>query len=238
MKSRHIFMATLSLVPWLALAAATANLLSLSYTQAAARQQPAEFQVAHSPIPIRVLVQSPADTESQLQVICLFRSDRSNTLHGSLIELNQKLMGLLDRVRKPQFFRGELGETLLIDPPQHSIRARRLLLIGLGDSQTFVPQRMELVGGVLYGEADRLGVARPFFAPTVLDGGVSKFGTGEVAEQVVLGFLRAWQTEKLLTAAHAGSRQEVQELTYLAGAAHANDTRDGIERAVAAQTSQ
>lgn len=125
--------------------------------------KPTELRIANAPIPMRVLVQSPAETESELQIICLFRSDASNTLHGSLMEANEKLKGLLDRIRKPTLFRGELGETLLIDPPAGSLAAKRLLMIGLGDSETFTAERMELVGAIAYREASRLGVARPFF---------------------------------------------------------------------------
>jgi hypothetical protein len=55
---------------------------------------------------------------------------------------------------------------------------------------------MQLVGAILYKEASSIGVANPFFAPTILDGGVIKFTTGQVAEQVIDGFLRASATAK------------------------------------------
>ena len=125
------------------------------------------------PIPIQILVQSPAETDTDLQVICLFSSSPANTLHGSLVEANDRMRGLLDRVRSSSLFRGELGETLLLAPPRDSLGARKLLIIGLGDSETFSPQRMQLVGEIVYTEASRLGVAHPFFAPTILDGGVT-----------------------------------------------------------------
>jgi hypothetical protein len=177
---------------------------------------------------VDVLARSPAETDTDLQVICLFRSSPVNTLHGSLAEINTRLKGLLDRIRKPDLFRGELGETLLIAPPKGTLGARKLLIIGLGDSQTFSPLRMQLVGEVLYSEAARLGVAHPFFAPTVLDGGVAGFGTGQVAEQVVSGFLQAARTDKI-----ANGSESVTALTYLAGAEHANETREGIAKAMA-----
>ena len=142
-----------------------------------AQNKPAVIEIANSPIPIRVLVQSPADTNTDLQVICLFRSSPVNTLHGALTETNEKLQGLLDRVRSPQLFRGELGETLLIAPPKNSLGAKKLLVIRLGDSQTFSPQRMQLLGEMVYREASNLGV--------------TKFTTGQVAEQMIGGFLRA-----------------------------------------------
>ncbi len=195
---------------------------------------PAVIDIANAPIPIQFLVQSPAETKTDLQVICLFRSWPVNTLHGSLTEMNEKLKGLLDRIRKPALFRGELGETLLLAPPKGRLGAKRLLIIGLGDSQTFSPLRMQLVGEILYDEASRLSVAHPFFAPTILDGGVSKFTTGEVAEQVIAGFLRAAATDNLLRDANASPGQPVTALTYLAGAKNTGNTREGIEKAITA----
>jgi hypothetical protein len=189
---------------------------------------------AQTPIPVQVLAQSPADTNTDLQVICLFRSSPVNTLHGSLVETNEKLKGLLDRVRNPNLFRGELGETLLLAPSKGSLGARKLLIIGLGDSQTFAPERMQLVGEIVYTEANRLGVAHPYFAPTILDGGVAKFTTGQISEQVTLGFLRAAAVDKVLKDANASATPRVTALTFLAGAQHANDTREGIEKAIAA----
>jgi Cytosol aminopeptidase family, N-terminal domain len=195
-----------------------------------ARSQPASVDIPGAPLPIRILAQSPAETRTELQVICLFRSEPVNTLHGSLAEANEKMKGLLDRIRTPDLFRGELGETLLITPPKDSLAARKLLVIGLGDSQTFSPQRMQLVGEILYAEAGRLGVAHPYFAPTILDGGVSRFATGDVAEQVTSGVLRAAAIDKLLQ----DDKHAVTQLTFLAGPKNVSSTRQGIERAIRA----
>ncbi|MGC1362766.1 MAG: M17 family peptidase N-terminal domain-containing protein [Silvibacterium sp.] len=183
-------------------------------------------------LPIRVLVQSPADTAADLQIICLFRSSPENTLHGSLVEINQKLNGLFDQVRKPGLFGGELGETLLLTPPPGTLAAKRLLIIGLGDSSTFTPARMYLIGKIAYRESSRLDVVHPFFAPTILDGGVTGFATGEVAGQVVRGFRDAQATESVLATAHAAAASPVRDLTFLAGAEHAADTQTSIDHAL------
>jgi hypothetical protein len=203
-------------------------------TYPASHAQPAPIDIKDAPIPIQILAQSPAEARADLQVICLFRSSPVNTLHGSLAEANEKLKGLLERIRRPELFDGELGETLLIAPPQDTLGAKKLLIIGLGDSQTFSPQRMQLVGEILYTEASRIGVAHPFFAPTILDGGVAKFTTGEFAEQVIRGFLRAAATHKILQDAKASASPGVTALTYLAGAQNVNSTREGIEKAISA----
>lgn len=201
---------------------------SLGYAQT----KPVHIDIIDAPIPMNILVQSPADTDTDLQVICLFSSSPVNTLHGSLVEANDKLKGLLDRVRNPSLFRGDLGETLLLAPPKNTLAARKLLIIGLGDSGTFSPQRMQFVGEILYTEASRLGVTHPFFAPTILDGGISRFTTGQIAEQVISGFLRAAATDKVIKDANAPAGQSVRALTYLAGPQHASDTRKGIEKAI------
>lgn len=195
-------------------------------------------EISGGPLPIRVLAQSPAETTTDLQVICLFRSSPANTLHGSLTEANEKLRGLLDLVRKPELFRGELGETLLVTPPSGTLRAKKLLIIGLGDSQDFLPQRMQLAGEILYAESTRLGIARPYFAPTILDGGVTRFATGDVAEQVIAGFLRAAEVEQTLRRRNASGHPVVAGLTYLAGPKNVESTRAGIGNAIKAAAKQ
>jgi hypothetical protein len=211
----------------------TVTVFALLLTSLAAQtQSPARLEVPNAQIPTDVLVQSPADTKTELQVICLFESVPANTLHGSLAEINEKLSGLLDQIRKPTSFAGNLGETLLVSPHE-KMPARQLLVIGLGDSKSYTPERMELAGSIVYREASRLGVEHPFFAPTVLDGGVKGFSTGETAQWFIRGFLRAANTEKQLTAAGVSTGTGIRALTYLAGAAHANDTREGIAKAYA-----
>jgi hypothetical protein len=193
----------------------------------------ATLQIRSSSLTTQVLLQSPAGTDTELQIICLFESTPENTLHGSLAEVNEKLQGLLDQIRNPALFRGEVGEALLIAPSTGNLPAKNLLIIGLGDSQTFTPQRMELVGSIAYRESSLLGVVHPYFAPTVLDGGVAKYTTGEVSEKFMTGFLRAARTEKILQGVGASRGKLVQDLTYLAGPAHATDTKQGIQRAIA-----
>ena len=55
----------------------------------------------------------------------------------------------------------------MIAPATGSLPAKNLLIIGLGDTQTFTPQRMELVGSIAYREFSLLGIVHPYFAPTV-----------------------------------------------------------------------
>ncbi len=147
------------------------------------------------------------------------------------MEMNQKLKGILDQIRKPTLFRGEFGETILLVPPVGSLTARKLLIIGLGDTEGFSPQRMELIGSIAYRESNRLGIAHPFFAPTILDGGVTKFTTDQVSEKFVTGFLRGARTENVLKIAGASVGQEVRDLTFLAGVLMLLTRNKGLKKA-------
>ena len=82
-------------------------------TDAANLSKVAMFQGRSSSITTQVLLQSPAGTDTELQIICLFESTPENTLHGSLAEVNEKLQGVLDQIRNPALFRGELGGNAL-----------------------------------------------------------------------------------------------------------------------------
>jgi hypothetical protein len=181
--------------------------------------------------PVEVLVRSPAATDADLQIVCLFQSDPANTLHGSLAEIDEKLGGLLTQLRKDSRFAGALGETLLIAPKRGTIPARRLLLIGLGDLNTFSPERERQVGFIVFEESKRLKADHPFFAPTVIDGGKAGLDTGEVAQQFLRGFLQAKASEDLLRNAGMSSGTGPASLTFLAGAQHAARTRDGLAQA-------
>jgi hypothetical protein len=96
---------------------------------------------------------------------------------------------------------------------------------------------MEAVGSILYREASRLAIAHPFFAPAVLDGGVTKDSTGEIAEQVMSGFLRAAETEKALKQQGASAGNVVADLTYPAGPKFAGDARKELQRLLPASKS-
>jgi hypothetical protein len=187
--------------------------------------------VPKASFPVDVLVESPAATKTDLQAICLFQPDPSHTFHGSLMEIDQKLGGLLGQIHKANLFSGALGETLLIAPKPGTIPARQLLLIGLGDLESFTPEREQQVGFIFFEEAERLGISHPYFAPTVLDGGKTGTDTGDVAKQFLSGFLRAKAIQDLLKNAGVAAGSSPRSLTFLAGPSHAANTRDGLAQA-------
>lgn len=196
---------------------------------------PAVAQNSSTPFKVDVLATSPVVTDTDMQILCLFRATPKNKLDGALTLTDNALKGLLAQVRGQQKFGGLLGETLLITPPPGTMKAKHLLLIGMGDSETFSPERMRLIGKIVVRESDRLGVSHPYFAPTVKDGGVSKFTTGQISEQVILGARDAYSLAQYLQTQNADSGPKVTQITYLAGKEYASTTQDGITKAFAAQ---
>lgn len=179
-----------------------------------------------------VKAQAPESTSTDLQIICLFRSTPKNKLAGALAETDKALKGLLSQVRSEERFSGALGETLVLLPPAGGLKAKRLMLIGLGDSTTFMPERMRLIGRIAMRECDRMRIAHPYFAPTIKDGGVGRYTTGQIAEQFVLGAMDEFRLAAWLQAKGANGAPRVTAVTYLAGPQYAPSTQAGIEKAL------
>jgi len=209
----------------------TLAFLPLFVCIAAAQTPPAvgtRLPIPNPILPTDVLVQGPTEAPGDLQIICLFQSNPDNKLLASLATMDQQLGGLLTQIRTQGLFRGDLGETILLTPKPGVIAAKRLLIIGLGDRTTFTADREELVGEIAYTKSERFGVPAPTFAPTVLDGGFTGTDTGNIGAYFIKGFLRGRAIAAALYAAHTGPSPTVARLTFLAGPAHALDTKKGL----------
>jgi hypothetical protein len=118
-------------------------------------------------------------------------------------------------------------------PPRGSIKARALLLVGLGEEASLSLERLERVGRVALREASRLGVRRVAFAPLIRDQGNSKFGAGDVEAAVVRGMLLAYDTERRLQEEHLARGWTLDAWEVEAGPAYFDDTVVGVKRAIA-----
>jgi hypothetical protein len=214
------------------LAVSLASVPSIAQTpaQPSALAVGTRLSIPNAKLPVDVLVQGPTEAPGDLQVICLFASVPDNKLLASLATMDQQLGGLLATVRTPALFRGDLGETMLLTPKPGVIAAKRLLIVGLGDRTTFTAHREELVGEIVYAESERLGIAAPTFAPTVIDGGFTGTDTGTIGAEFITGFLRG---RAIAAALH--TVPIVTRLTFLAGPAHAVDTQKGIAAVLTAK---
>src|SRR5207253_563223 len=122
--------------------------------------------------------------------------------------------------------------TLLITPPKDSIKAKALLLVGLGDEDALSLKLMEGVGRVSLRQAARLGVSRVAFAPLIRDQGNTKLGTGNVETAVVRGMLLAYDTEKRLQRDGLAKEFKLDEWNVEAGPTYFDETVTGVQKAM------
>src|SRR5258706_14112157 len=105
------------------------------------------FDAPHN-VKIKVRMEGPYTADVPLQVVCYFKytPEGAKRMTGAPVELDKKLGGVIASVRERGEFVGDELETLWISPPKNSIKAKALLLIGLGDEATLSLDRMERVG--------------------------------------------------------------------------------------------
>jgi Cytosol aminopeptidase family, N-terminal domain len=178
-------------------------------------------------VAIEAKVQSPSSQVTPLQVVCVFEYTKEDIFKSppalprelnGLVHIDETLKGLITDLRKSVRFAGHLGETLLITPPNGTISAQDLLLIGLGDRNKFSAQLMTDIGRTEMREALRIGVNSFSHASDLKDAGIDS-PTGEVARNVVKGALEAYETELYLRSKGASVSKPITKFTLLAGPA-------------------
>ena len=181
---------------------------------------------------LTVRMQGPYDADVPVQVVCYFKhKEAGDTTLGAAVELDRKLGGVIASLRGRGEFAGDELETLLLIPPEGTIKPKALLLIGLGDEKSLSLERMERVGRVALREATRLGVERVAFAPLIRDQGNSEFGTGDVANAVVRGMLLALDTESRLQKEGLAKAHAIVEWVCEAGPKYFDETVSAVRKA-------
>lgn len=191
-------------------------------------------------VEIEAVVQSPASQKASLQIVGLFEYTEGDIytsppalpkeLNG-MVHVDEALKGLITDIRKSDQFKGKLMETLLIIPPQGSIAAEKLLLIGLGNRKDFNANIMYLVGMTGMREALRLGVTSYAHASDLKDAGIDS-PTAEVAGNVIRGAVDAYRTQSYLKEKQASEPLTVAKIILLSGPAYFEDSQKGITNAI------
>jgi hypothetical protein len=191
------------------------------------------FDASHN-VKVKVRMEGPYTADVPLQIVCYFKytPEGAKKLTGAPLELDKRLGGGIGSLRERGEFVGDQLETLLIIPPKDSIKAKALLLVGLGDEDALSLKLMEAVGRVSLREAVRLGVGRVAFAPLIRDQGNSKFGAGDVAKAVVRGMLLAYDTEKHLQRQGLSKEFTFEQWSNEAGAKFFDETVTGVQKAI------
>jgi len=186
-------------------------------------------------VAVKIRMEGPYTADTPLQVVCYFKHKVAGDMtRGAPVELDKHLRGVITSLRNRGDFVGNELETLLLTAPPDSIKAKQLLLIGLGDEDGLSLATLERVGQVALREAARLGAARVAFAPLIRDQGNSKLGTGDVAGAVVRGVLLAYDTEKRLQKEGFAKEYTLEEWSEEAGPTYFDDTVAGMKKAIEA----
>jgi hypothetical protein len=185
-------------------------------------------------VKVKVRMEGPYTADVPLQVVCYFKytPEGAKRMGGAPVELDKHLHGVIASLRERGEFGGNQLETILISPPPGSIKAKALLLVGLGDEDALSLGLMEAVGKVSLREAARLGVPRVAFAPLIRDQGNTKIDTGEVERAVVRGMLLAYDTEKRLQKEGLSKEFTLDQWNVEAGPQYFDDTVNGVRLAI------
>ena len=189
-------------------------------------------------VKIRVRMEGPYTADVPLQIVCYFKytPDGAKRMKGAPVELDKKLGGVIASLRERGEFVGDELETLFITLPKGSIKAKALLLVGLGKEDSLSLKVMERVGRVSLREAAKAGVNRVAFAPLIRDQGNSKLPTGDVAMAVVQGMLLAYDTETRLQKEGLAKPHRLDEWIVEAGSDFFDETAAAVEKAIIQST--
>src|SRR6267142_463123 len=127
-------------------------LIMLAGLGALARSDEVKEEALDAPnkVKVKVRMEGPYTADVPLQVVCYFKytPEGAKRMSGAPVELDKHLGGVIASLRERGEFTGDDLESLLITPPEGSIKAKALLLIGLGDESTLSLDKMERVGKV------------------------------------------------------------------------------------------
>jgi hypothetical protein len=185
-------------------------------------------------VKVIVRMEGPYTADVPLQVVCYFKytAQGAKRMSGAPVELDKRLGGVIGSLRERGEFVADQLETILITPPRDLIRAKALLLVGLGDEDALSLKLMEAVGRVSLREAARLGVSWVAFAPLIRDQGNSKFSTGDVETAVVRGMLLAYDTDKRLQKEGLSKDFTLEQWNVEAGPMFFDETVIGVQKAI------
>lgn len=124
-------------------------------------------------VSIEVAPWDAVGAEVDLSCAGMFAREAGTELSGGLAHLDAALEGKLLNLRRSGSFTGALGECLLLDSPPSAVRARAVLLVGLGEPDGWSTSRLHDALRAAGAFALALGVRSAAFAPGMLDSGLS-----------------------------------------------------------------
>lgn len=187
------------------------------------------------------LVEGPATADSQLQIACVFEYTEGDIYNSppalpaainGLVHLDQTLNGQLTQIRKNNYFSGHIFETFLITPPLGTLKSDRLLLIGLGDRNSFSPEIMIEVGKIAMREALKLGVENFSIASDLKDAGIDS-PTALIPSDMLKGVISEYRAQKILNGLDLVKYSPISQVYLLSGSTFFHVAGEGILETIA-----
>lgn len=145
---------------------------------------------------IDVIGAGAVDAPVELAVAGMFTHEADQALPvGGLHELDEALSGALMRLRADGIFSGKIGETIALAMPRPPIKADTVLIVGLGDPDTWQPSVMTDAVRLVVKEAARREVSTVAFAPSLLDSGLHAANLVGTPRALMLGLIQGLTEE-------------------------------------------
>lgn len=183
-------------------------------------------------VDFEVVTWAPAQADADLLIACMFEREMPGThLSGGMLQLDEALGGALTRLREESSFRAQEMETLLIRTVPASVRARSILVIGLGDPLSLSSAILERALRVALREAVRLGASSVSFAPDLIDAGQTDLSSLDVEGAMVRGVLGALHAEHRLAELGRAPFPAIRGWAFETGLAHFQAAKESFLRA-------
>jgi leucyl aminopeptidase len=191
-------------------------------------------------VAIKVRMEGPYTADVMLQSVCYFKYTEAGAkrMSGAPVELDKHLGGIINSLRSRGEFSGASLETLVLNPKSGSIKAKSLVLVGVGDEDQLSLDTMEQVGIAALRQAHLLHATKVGFAPLLRDQGNKALGAGAVETAVVRGMLLAYDTDRRLQAEGLSDKYELEEWWVEAGPAYFDETVAGVRQGVTEAAAQ
>jgi hypothetical protein len=171
-------------------------------------------------ISIEVAAWDAAGANVELSCAAMFIREADGALiTGGLAHLNAALDGHLLELREQGIFTAAAGECLLLPCPPGSIKAKSLLLVGMGDPADWSVNRLRDTVRAAAEFALAIGAHSAAFAPGMLDSGITPGATVGASAPMIDGLAAALRARSKLVDLGLAGKPLLQRWVFDVGAA-------------------
>jgi len=176
-----------------------------------------------------------AEASVDLSCACMFeREIGDGVLAGGMQHLDAALGGALTGLRRSEAFRGDHLETLLLDHLPSTVSPRALLVIGLGNPDTWTPRVSAMAASAAVRTAMQLRATSGAFAPSLLDAGFDGAAVSGAAQAMMQAVLDAIGAYAKVVESGLASAHRLRRWVFGVGTPHYERTAEQFHRVLSA----